>query len=129
MYTLKRETVTPSFGFPLWNWFILEVSREPMFDGSVSWRENMQKTSLNGGTTTYVAKEPKATSVEFVEDAMVLTLEDGRTLTVPLEWFPRLRDATDEDRCNWRFIGKGYGIHWPNLDEDISVPGLLGLPD
>jgi hypothetical protein len=89
----------------------------------------MQKTSLNGGTTTYVAKEPKATSVEFIEDAMVLTLEDGRTLTVPLEWFPRLRDATDEDRRNWRFIGKGYGIHWPNLDEDISVPGLLGLPD
>jgi hypothetical protein len=60
---------------------------------------------------------------------MVLTLEDGRTLTVPLEWFPRLRDATYEDQRNWRFIGKGYGIQWPNLDEDISVPGLLGLPD
>ena len=89
----------------------------------------MQKTSSNSGTSIYVAKEPKATSVEFRDDAMVLTLEDGRTLLVPLEWFPRLRDASDEDRRTWRFIGKGYGIHWPNLDEDISVPGLLGLPD
>ena len=56
-------------------------------------------------------------------------LEDGRSLSAPLEWFPRLRDAKDEDRNNWRFIGKGYGIHWPTLDEDISVPSLLGVPD
>ena len=87
------------------------------------------KTSSNGGTNTFVAKEPRATRVEFSEDALVVHLEDGRTLFAPLEWFPRLRDAKDKDRNNWRFIGKGSGIHWPTLDEDISVPGLLRLPD
>jgi hypothetical protein len=48
---------------------------------------------------------------------------------VPLEWFPRLRDATPEQRSHYGFSGHGYAIHWPELDEDISVPGLLGLPD
>lgn len=89
----------------------------------------MQKTSSNAGTNTYVAKDPRATGVEFSKDALILTLEDGRTLSAPLQWFPRLMDATDEDRRLWRFIGKGDGIHWPKLDEDISVRGLLGLPD
>jgi hypothetical protein len=56
-------------------------------------------------------------------------MEDGRTLTVPLEWFPRLRDASPEQRNRWRLIGPGTGIHWPDIDEDISVAGLLGLPD
>jgi len=89
----------------------------------------MQKTSSNDGTNTYVAKDPRATGVEFSKDSLILTLEDGRTLSAPLQWFPRLRDATDDDRRLWRFIGKGDGIHWPKLDEDISVRGLLGLPD
>jgi uncharacterized protein DUF2442 len=70
-----------------------------------------------------------ATTVGFTDGALVVTLEDGRVLSVPLEWFPRLRDASPKALRNWRFIGKGYGIHWPTLDEDISVPGLLGLPD
>ena len=87
------------------------------------------KTSSSAGTSTLIAKEPRATAVEFSEDTMIVHLEDGRSLSVPLEWFPLLRDARDEDLRNWRFIGKGYGIHWPTLDEDISVPGLLGLPD
>ena len=89
----------------------------------------MQKTLSNAGTHPYVAEEPQATGIEFSQDALMLALEDGRTLSVPLQWFPRLRDATDEDRQTWRFIGKGYGIHWPKLDEDVSVRGLLGLPD
>ena len=71
----------------------------------------------------------RARAVELVPDAFVVHLEDGRSLTVPLEWFPRLRDATPEHRENWRLIGRGIGIHWPELDEDISVAGLLGLPD
>jgi hypothetical protein len=78
---------------------------------------------------TLVAREPRAQSLEFVEDAFVVHLQDGRSLTVPLEWFPRLRDATPEQRTRYEFSGHGYGIHWPELDEDISVPGLLGLPD
>src|SRR6266571_475868 len=71
----------------------------------------------------------RAREVEFVPDAFVVHLEDGRSLTVPLEWFPRLRDATPEQRNHWRLIGPGTGIHWPDIDEDISVAGLLGLPD
>lgn len=73
--------------------------------------------------------QARARAVEFVPDAFVVHLEDGRSLTVPLEWFPRLREATPEQRGRWRLIGPGTGIHWPDLDEDISVAGLLGLPD
>jgi hypothetical protein len=81
--------------------------------------------------TTSVVNPPnaRARSVEFVPDAFVVHLEDGRSLTVPLEWFPRLRDATAEQRARWELIGPGLGIHWADLDEDISVAGLLGLPD
>jgi hypothetical protein len=66
--------------------------------------------------------------VEFVPDAFVVHLEDGRSLTVPLEWFPSLRDATPEQRAHYELVGPGIGIHWPEIDEDISVPRLFGLP-
>ena len=58
-------------------------------------------------------------------DALTVDLYDGRSLTVPLAWYPRLMNATESERHNWRLIGKGYGIHWEELDEDISVEGLL----
>jgi hypothetical protein len=80
-------------------------------------------------TSVISPPEARARRVEFISDAFVVHLEDGRSLGVPLEWFPRLRDATPEQRNNWRFIGPGTGIHWPDIDEDISVAGLLGLPD
>jgi hypothetical protein len=67
--------------------------------------------------------------VEFSVDTLVVRLEDGRSLTVPLEWFPRLRNASPEQRDGWELIGRGVGIRWPTLDEDISVAGLLGFPD
>jgi hypothetical protein len=54
-----------------------------------------------------------------------VTLDDGRELAVPVEWYPRLRDADSTARNNWRLIGRGEGIHWPDIDEDISVLGLL----
>ena len=73
------------------------------------------------------AVELDATAVDVSVDAELLrvTLADGRELAVPLQWFPRLRDATPEQRGHWRFIGRGHGIHWPDVDEDISVAGLL----
>ena len=71
----------------------------------------------------------RARAVEFAPDLMIVHIEDGRSLSVPLEWFPRLRDALPEQREHWELIGSGVGIHWPELDEDISVAGLLGLPD
>lgn len=81
--------------------------------------------------TTSVVSPPnaRARGLDFVPDAFVVHLEDGRSLTVPIEWFPRLRDATSEQRSRWELIGPGFGIRWPDLDEDISVAGLLGLPD
>lgn len=79
--------------------------------------------------STSVSGQPRARTIEFVPDAFVVHLQDGRSLIVPFAWFPRLRDATPEQRKRYEFSGSGYGIHWPEIDEDISVPGLLGLPD
>ena len=66
-----------------------------------------------------------ATDVSFTKDALHLVLADGREISAPLEWFPRLRDASSKDRDNWRLIGHGVGIHWPAVDEDISVSTLM----
>ena len=66
-----------------------------------------------------------ATSVAITEDTLTADLSDGRTISVPLTWYPRLVHATTKERCNWRLVGGGEGIHWPDLDEDLSVEGLL----
>jgi hypothetical protein len=72
-----------------------------------------------------INKSRFAVELSFTLDKMVVLLEDGREISVPLEWFPRLRNASKEQLNNWRFIGKGEGIHWEDLDEDISVEKLL----
>ena len=66
-----------------------------------------------------------AIQVSVTEDRLLVTLADGRELAAPLAWFPRLSDATPKQRKNWRLIGRGQGIHWPDVDEDISVASLL----
>lgn len=68
----------------------------------------------------------RATGVAVLDDALVVQLEDGRQLSVPLAWYPRLADATDEQRAKWQLVGRGVGIHWPEIDEDLSVAGMLG---
>jgi hypothetical protein len=68
---------------------------------------------------------PKAHHVWLTEDMLYVRLEDGREIGVPLEWFPKLVKATPEERNNWRLIGKGIGIHWADIDEDISVKKLF----
>ena len=78
-------------------------------------------------STSVVKVEPLATDVAFGEDTFCVTLADGRQITVPLEWFPRLRDATEQQRKQWRLIGGGVGIHWKAIDEDISVESILAL--
>jgi hypothetical protein len=65
------------------------------------------------------------TEVTFADEVLQVFLSDGREIRVPLEWFPKLRDASAEERLHWRLIGKGIGIHWPDLDEDLSLEGLL----
>lgn len=67
----------------------------------------------------------RAQDVHVTEDTLTVDLSDGRTISVPLAWFPRLQHGTPTELSRWRLIGKGEGIHWPNLDEDISVEGLL----
>jgi hypothetical protein len=70
-------------------------------------------------------KDATAQRVAVGEDHLTVELADGRTIVVPLAWFPRLLSATPAERANWRLIGGGEGIHWPDLDEDISVASLL----
>jgi hypothetical protein len=70
-------------------------------------------------------EEPKAVKVEVTAAELVVHLEDGRAVHVPLDWFPRLRDASQADLADWRLVGRGIGISWPKLDEDLSVRGLL----
>ncbi len=68
-------------------------------------------------------------AVDFREDTLIVDLADGRTITVPLVWYPKLLRATSAQRRNWQISGAGYGIHWPDLDEDLSTAGLLrGAP-
>jgi len=68
---------------------------------------------------------PKITRVQVTEDTLSVDLEDGRTISVPLSWYPRLAYATPQERQNFEIAGAGYGIHWPDLDEDIGIEGLL----
>jgi len=68
-------------------------------------------------------------TVSFDEHRLIVDLMDGRTIAVPLEWYPRLARATPGERANWQPAGGGYGIHWPEIDEDLSTEGLLrGAP-
>lgn len=68
---------------------------------------------------------PLVEDVKVTKDTLSANLSDGRTISVPLEWFPRLLRATSKERNNWRLIGKGQGIHWEDIDEDISIEGLI----
>ncbi len=75
------------------------------------------------------AADERVADVSFDEDSLSVRLKDGRTISVPLAWYPRLFHATGEQRRNWKIAGGGYGIHWPEIDEDISTEGLLrGAP-
>jgi uncharacterized protein DUF2442 len=78
-------------------------------------------------STLPVKPEPLAVSVSFPEDTetLVVELADGRQISVPLAWFPRLAGATREQRADYHLIGEGIGIHWPQIDEDLSVAGFL----
>ena len=72
-----------------------------------------------------VRVESRIIDLSFTTDALKVVLADGREVSAPLEWFPRLRDASEQQRKNWRLIGRGIGIHWEDVDEDISVKSLL----
>lgn len=81
------------------------------------------------GTSANKVSQPGAVCARITKDQLSVDLDDGRTITVPLAWYPRLVRGTESERNDWRLIGGGHGIHWEALDEDISVEGLLaGTP-
>ena len=75
--------------------------------------------------TLTLETEPLAVDVTFSSDSFRVVLDDGRELTVPLAWFPRLLHGTSDEHLKWELVGRGEGLHWRELDEDISVRGLL----
>ncbi|MGL4942831.1 MAG: DUF2442 domain-containing protein [Thermoguttaceae bacterium] len=80
-------------------------------------------------STLPIAHEPCATNISFAGGMLKIDITDGRELSVPLVWFPKLAEATSQQRGDWRFIGAGEGIHWNELDEDISILKLFGHAD
>jgi hypothetical protein len=80
-------------------------------------------------STTQARAGEAVRDVRFTEDDLIVDLVDGRSISVPLAWYPRLLKATPAERTNWRIAGGGFGIHWPDVDEDLSTEGLLrGAP-
>ncbi len=76
-------------------------------------------------TTLVLEREPVAVDVAIREEKLIVTLDDGRSISVPLEWYPRLLHASPKERKNWQLLGDGYAIEWPDLDEHIGIEGLL----
>jgi len=76
-------------------------------------------------TLSVSLEEPRAQRVSVTKDSVVVDLRDGRTVSAPLAWYPRLLHGTPEERGNWRLIGSGEGVHWPDLDEDLSIESLV----
>jgi len=80
-------------------------------------------------STSILAADERVAGVEFSDDSLAVRLMDGRSISVPLAWYPRLLQATAAQRAHWKIAGGGYGIHWPDIDEDLSTEGLLrGAP-
>ncbi len=80
-------------------------------------------------STLVIEHQARAQTVKVTNEELIVELDDGRTISVPLAWFPRLMHGTSVERENWRLIGDGEGVHWPELDEDIEIGHLLaGIP-
>ncbi|MBX3053856.1 MAG: DUF2442 domain-containing protein [Caldilineaceae bacterium] len=75
--------------------------------------------------TLVLESDPAVVNVDILSTQFVIRLQDERQMIIPLDWYPRLQHATDEERQNWELLGDGYAIHWPDLDEYIGVEGLL----
>ena len=93
----------------------------------------MSSTSIafyrNGASILALKADERVSDVVVSSDTLSVALMDGRTISVPLAWYPKLLRATEDQRKNWKIAGGGYGIHWPDLDEDLSTEGLLrGAP-
>jgi hypothetical protein len=89
----------------------------------------MNMKSKPHGTSTSPQNEPLGKGLQITDEYLVVTLQDGRIISTPLEWYPRLVRGTPEQRAVWEWIADGIGIHWPLLDEDLGIGGMLrGVP-
>ena|SRR5271170_2914191 len=83
------------------------------------------KSKPRGTNTSPEKSEPVGKAVEITEDLLIVTLTDGRVISTPLDWYPRLRRATPKQRAAWKWWGDGSAIHWPLLDEHLGIAGML----
>jgi Protein of unknown function (DUF2442) len=127
MCTWSGTTLRLSFGLIPFAWNGTKASAEQNFIGCIQSSRRTWLCYWEAGVNTsgIELREVPARSVNVNDEALMVDLADGRTITVPLAWFPRLAHGTPPERANWRLIGGGEGIHWPDLDEDISVESLL----
>src|SRR6266545_6057365 len=96
---------------------------------SATTSRHTKSNSSRRGMSTAVNTEARIQKIEVTEDAITARLVDGRVISVPLAWSWRLSEATPAQRRNWKLIGDGHGVHWPDVDEDISAEGMLnGIP-
>ena len=87
------------------------------------------KSKRNGTSISAAAEEPLGKSVEITEQYLTVTLQDGRVISTPLEWYPSLKRATPEQRAAWKWWGPRRALHWPALDEHLGIEGMLrGIP-
>jgi len=93
---------------------------------SVAWSSTTSRRSSRHGMSTAVSVESRISNVEVTDETIIAHLVDGRVISVLLAWSWRLSDATPAQRANWQLIGDGHGVHWPDVDEDISAEGMLG---
>ena len=116
----------PSSGCSRYPWPHRVVSGD---SNSAAWNDgssNIGRSSWKRGVSSSEPElDPRAVGVVIDDDDLTVELADGRRVSIPLRWYPRLLRASAEQRRNWRFIGDGLGIRWPDVDEDLSVCGLL----
>jgi len=120
----------PNFGSDQLHWLEIWVSARTNCEESNGLFKNIKVSFWKGGTKNMdVSPGERIKNVRCTKDTLQVDLADGRTIIVPIAWYPRLLHATPQERDHWKVAGAGYGIHWPDIDEDLSVEGLLrGLP-
>jgi hypothetical protein len=127
IFMLKEMIGSQNFGWTLFDYRAVAVSHALRLHELKYWCEINESFFWRPGMST-LAKEIEIPSVENVtisEDTLCVDLSDGRSISVPLAWYPRLSHASTAERKRWRLVGRGAGIHWEDLDEDISVENLL----
>ena len=126
----KVRAVRPNSGLRMSSWLLRMGFAHTKYTSLPKSSGRTVKPFWRHGMSTLAAMhDPVALGVSFSDYSVTFDLADGRSISAPLEWFPRLLGASPQQRANWRLIGRGAGVHWPDVDEDISIPGLMGLPD